>query len=364
MGIRGLTGWIRWAAPETVKKPDWVSMKGKKIGIDILGFLYKTKSRGECPLLYLANMIARFKQLGIIPIMVFDGKPPSEKKNALKNRTELRIQSEHKINHLEHDMSSLTMSDYQRSILELELSRLRKDTCYLTSEERDVSKQLFYACGVLSLNASGEADNVLAYFAKQGYIEAVISNDMDMLARGIECLYVPDAYTMPGDITGWSCYSLSSILKTTCISYTQFIEMCVLMGCDYTAGSKSIPYRSAYWAIKYRGSMSRILESLNVKDYSVYEKAYDMLYETSDDPTTIMGEKQWEKWEAGNPTTEPGYLSLLRTNILKTLSDENYALLTASARTEVDTADVRMTIQNVPIVNMNNMRNSMADNKI
>lgn len=207
MGIRGLTGWIRWAAPETVKKPDWAALKGKKIGIDILGFLYKTKSRGQCPLVYLANMIAHFKELEIIPIMVFDGKPPSEKKNALRNRTELRIQSEHKINHLEHDMASVTMSDYQRSILELELSRLRKDTCYLTSEERDVSKQLFYACGVLSLNASGEADNVLAYFAKQGYVDAVISNDMDLLARGVERLYVPDATTMPGDIAGWSCYS-------------------------------------------------------------------------------------------------------------------------------------------------------------
>ena len=360
MGIRGLTGWIRWAAPEAIRPPDWSSLRGKKIGIDILGFLYKTKSRGQCPLLYLANMVVRFKQLGIIPIMVFDGKPPSEKKTALRQRTEVRVKSETKLHHLENDIASDTISDYQRSILELEASRLRKDTCYLTSEERDVSKQLFYACGVLSLNASGEADNVLAYFAKHGFIDAVISNDMDLLARGVEHLYVPDLYTLPGDTSGWSCYSLSKLLSSVSLSYTQFVEMCVLMGCDYTAGHKSIPYRSAYWAVKYRGEMSHILEFLNVKDSTIYQKAYELLYGASDELTTIMAEKQWDKWYAGNPVPEPGYLSLLRTSILKTMPVENYDWLTA----DIDTTDVRITIQKVPIVNMNNIRNNMADNKI
>ena len=365
MGIRGLTGWIRWAASETIRTPNWSTLRGKKVGIDILGFLYKSKSRGECPLVYLAKMIARFKHLGIIPVMVFDGKPPSEKKVALRQRTDARVQSEHKIHNLEHDITSVTMSAYQKSIIELEVSRLRKDSCYLTSEERDVSKQLFYACGVLSLNASGEADNVLAYFAKHGYVDAVISNDMDLLARGVENLYVPDLYTLPGDTIGWSCYSLSKIISTVSLSYTQFVEMCVLMGCDYTAGYRSIPHRSAYWAIKYKGTMTRILESLDVTCTLVYEKAVEMLSGALDEPTTILGEKQWEKWYAGPPATEPGYLSLLRERILNTLTDADYRLLTESTTVVPESpAEVLMTIQNVPIVNINNIKNSMAESSI
>jgi flap endonuclease-1 len=327
MGIRGLTGWIRWAAPETIRPPDWSSLKGKKIGIDILGFLYKTKSRGQCPLFYLANMIVRFKQLGIIPIMVFDGKPPSEKKTALRQRTEVRVKSETKLHNLENDIASKTISDYQRSIMELEASRLRKDTCYLTSEERDVSKQLFYACGVLSLNASGEADNVLAYFAKHGYIDAVISNDMDLLARGVERLYVPDLYTLPGDTTGWSCYSLSTLLSTVSLSYKQFVEMCVLMGCDYTVGQKCLPYRSAYWAIKYRGELLKTLEVLGVRDETPYYdaiKRLNGLFETED---TLMGEKQWTKLRAGPPDVEPVSLSVFREGPLKSLREPIYNAL-------------------------------------
>ena len=47
MGVRGLTGWIRWAAPQTIKEPVWADMKGKKIGIDVLGFLYKAKAHHQ-----------------------------------------------------------------------------------------------------------------------------------------------------------------------------------------------------------------------------------------------------------------------------------------------------------------------------
>jgi len=362
MGIRGLTGWIRWAAPETIRPPKWSELRGKRIGVDILGFLYKAKSRGNCPLVYLANMIACFKQLGIVPIMVFDGKPPSEKKVALRHRSEVRIQSEQKLHHLEHDIASVTMSAYQRSILELEASRIRKDTCYLTSEERDVSKQLFYACGILSLNASGEADNVLAYFERRGYIDAVISNDMDLLARGVETLYVPESYTLPGEDTGWVRYSLSDILRTVSLTYTQFVEMCVLMGCDYTAGLKSIPHRSAYWAVKYKGSMSRILESLGVSYISPYEKAVTLLSGALDEPTTILGEKQWDKWHGTPPGLELEYLSLLRANILRTMTEERYNWLIASTDTTAElSTEVRITIQNVPIVSMKSIRNSIAE---
>ena len=327
MGIRGLTGWIRWAAPESMKTPDWTSLKGKKIGIDILGFLYKMKAQRQCPLLYVANMISRLKQYEIIPIMVFDGKPPSEKKNALKKRTDIRVQSELKVQHIEHDMSNMTMSDYQRKILEIELARLRKDTCYLTSEERDVAKQLFYACGVLSLNASGEADNVLAYLSKKGFIDGVISNDMDLLARGVEILFVPDIHALPGDSMGWIQYTLSTILSSVSLAYTQFVEMCVLMGCDYTAGHKYLPYRSAYWAIKYRGEIEKTLESVGIQEYEVYQKSVKMLYGDYDNAVSIMGEKQWEKLAIGAPEIEEEYLSLLRSTLLKSQNESDFKRL-------------------------------------
>jgi hypothetical protein len=38
-----------------------------------------------------------------------------------------------------------------------------------------------------------------------------------------------------------------------------------------------------------------------------------------------MGEKQWEKWEAGAPPCEPKTLAIFRAVVLRTLEDDVYA---------------------------------------
>lgn len=294
MGIRGLTGWIRWAAPKTVSAPNWPEYQNTIIGIDILGFLYKAKARKECPYEYLALFIVACKQLQFTPVIIFDGKPPDAKRPALIQRAETR--------------------DLKR-------------TDYFTSEERDVCKQICYAAGILCLNASGEADDVLAYFSRKGYFKAVISSDLDLLPRGVETLIVPEGADLPGALAGWRTYTLSAILATVDMTYNKFVEMCVLMGCDYTTGQKSLPYKSACWAIKNRRDMLKILETMGVLDETPYTDSIRRLKGELQTRVTLMGEKQWEKWEAGPPLSEYEALSRFRTTHLATLSDEDFLLL-------------------------------------
>jgi len=328
MGIRGLTGWIQWAAPDTiVKNPSWEQWKGKTIGIDILGFLYKAKAQRQSTILFLAKMIAAYRRLGITPIPIYDGRPPDEKRDALKLRAALRVDSDEKKKILEYDLETIPMSDVQKSVVLTELKVLNNNTSYLTSEERDQTKQFFYACGVLFLNASGEADNVLAYFAKRGLIDAVVSNDLDLLARGVETLLVPESYALPGDASGWIQYSLSGILKAVEFSYTQFVEMCVLMGCDYTSGQVSLKYKSAYWAVKYRPSLSSSLKKLEITNHQIYYKAVDMLIGKDETVDTLMGEKQWTRWATGTLPIEKETLDTFHGAYLTRLSDKDYELL-------------------------------------
>lgn len=327
MGIRGLTGWIRWAAPDTRKGPDWSAFKGAKVGVDILGFLYKTKAQRMCPIRWLAQFIAACKLYEIQPVLVFDGKPPDCKRAALTQRSNIRLACSEKYAQLSQDAATVPMSEGQKSVIDAHLEMLSKQTSYFTSEERDQCKQFLYACGVLALNASGEADNVLAYFARRGDFAAVISNDLDLLARGVETLLVPDVYALPGDTDGWIQYNLSHILETTHISYEQFLEMCVLMGCDYTVGHKNLPYKSAYSAIRYRGSIQATLRVLHVTDASVYDDAIERLRGTYDNPESLMGEKQWEKWAAGAPAKEQAALTMFRKTALAKLPQEIYTVL-------------------------------------
>lgn len=327
MGIRGLTGWIRWSAPEMRKAPDWSAYRGQKVGVDILGFLYKTKAQRVCPLHWLAQFIAACTLLEIQPVLIFDGKPPDCKRAALTQRSNTRIQCTETYTRISKEIEVVPMSDAHKSVIDERLSMLYKQTTYFTSEERDLCKQFLYACGVLALNAAGEADNVLAYFARRGDFAAVISNDLDLLARGVERLLVPEPYSLPGDNDGWIQYNLSEILNSTHLSYEQFLEMCALMGCDYTAGHKSLPYKSAYWAIRYRGALQSTLRVLHVSDSSVYNDAIERLKGNYDTRDLLMGEKQWEKWVAGAPPMEPCVLEKFRSTLIADVPEPIYRTL-------------------------------------
>lgn len=298
MGIRGLQNWIRWTTPHTVKIPEWSQLSGKRIGVDILGFLYRAKSHGVYPIVYIAQFIAACRRLNIIPIVIFDGKPPSEKQKILEQRNALRTES-----NIKKTAILQTVGHSSDCIVQAELQKLELNSTYFTSEERDQVKQFLYSCGVLSLNASGEADNTLAYFSRKGWISAVISSDFDLLARGVETLLVPDGNALPGEY-GWKQYTLSQILTHSTLTYDQFVEMCVLMGSDYTAYLPSIPYKTAYWTVKHRGSIEYTLARYNINEYTPYIRAKQILIGSDDTEDQLMNSKQWEKWHGQHPNVE------------------------------------------------------------
>lgn len=332
MGIRGLTGWIKWAACETISKPDWSTYSGKTIGIDILGQLYKIKAAGKCPILYMAQFIAACKKININPVFVFDGKSPDAKRAALKQRSTLRSAGLEELRLLESNVVPYITTEYEKVAVENRLKALAIYTSYLSSETRDLCKQLCYAAGVISLNATGEADDVLAYLTRKGCFAAVISCDLDMLARGVENLFVPTIDGMPGSTDGWISYNLSSILKKVNFSYDQFVEMAVLMGCDYNVGTRNLQYKSAYWAIKYRGDLLKTLDVLGITDEMPYYDSINRLKGFSQTETLLMGEKQWNKLATGTPPVEHESLNLFRISQLKDLSDEEFAMLTVALR--------------------------------
>jgi len=300
MGIHRLASWIHWAARSTVVAPDWKQYEGKVIGIDILGFLYKWKQGKQSAPLQLAYLVAACRRANLTPVAVFDGRPPAAK-TAVRN-------------------AGVTASMPTTVERAFHLPSLRTSSpLTISSAERDAVKQFLYACGVLSLNAAEEADDVLAAFAKMGHFAAVISHDYDMLARGVETLLVPKPYALPGDIEGWSAYSLSAIEHAASLTHSQFVAMCVLMGCDYSPSE--MPACRAYWAAKREGDKAFF-------DPAQHAAAARYLA-TPTDLRALMGEKQWEKWRAGPPAPEPetlagwraagGILTVLETQVFEDL---------------------------------------------
>jgi len=333
MGIRGLTGWIRWAAPPAIKTPNWASFAKKRVGIDILGFLYKAKANNTHPITYIAHLIAKCREYNIIPIPVFDGKPPDEKRETIKQRNEARLKNDMKRQQLATDIENVDMTKEQRDTLTKEIGNLTANSVYVTTDERDEVKRLLYAAGVIFLNANGEADNVLAYLMRRGELDAVMSNDMDLLARGVHTMIVPERMGVPGDTTGWIAYELNNILHHAGLTYLQFLEMCVLMGSDYTNKAKSLPFKQSYFTIKYKGNLHKALESIHITDIVPYDRAIDMLNGRGETAEALMSDKQWMKWSLWKKgdkdaiSTETPYLDELRTNHLKDMDADEFGKL-------------------------------------
>jgi len=308
MGVRGLLGWIQCllrGLPAVI--PDWAAYKGKKIGIDILGFLYRAKSRRQSTVLYIARLIAAFRRCGMIPVPVFDGRPPHEKQSLLDSRRCTENQLQQNDEPLQKQSQSLS----------------QQTTCF-TGEEREFIKQLLYVCGVAPLNASGEADNVLAHLAKTGEIAAVISHDMDLLVRGVETLWVPDSYALPGDREGWTTYSCSDLCERASLSYIEFVTMSVLMGCDYTHGLLRLHYRAAYALVKSGLSLETLLEQKGCTDPAPYQTAIALFEGLLDTPDSLMNERQWIKLRSSIEEPEWAMLYSLRETLLRSLPASDF----------------------------------------
>jgi hypothetical protein len=154
---------------------------------------------------------------------------------------------------------------------------------------------MLYAAGVLFLNASGEADDLLAALYKKGDITAVLSTDMDMLPRGIGRLILTES----ADASTLICVHLDRILRILSVTYDQFVRACVLMGSDYS--ERSMPPPQALLAVTSgRAPVDTTESSRCLKGDGV-------------EIVSLMAPSQEEKWKAGAPPTEPEALAALAT---------------------------------------------------
>ena len=83
MGINGLNIWLRKNTKSGIGEIFISDLNGKTIVIDISIYLYRFKSENNL-IDGLYEMLLLLLSHNIKPIVIFDGKPPDEKKEVLK----------------------------------------------------------------------------------------------------------------------------------------------------------------------------------------------------------------------------------------------------------------------------------------
>ncbi|CAO3633000.1 unnamed protein product [Mucor hiemalis] len=189
---------------------------------------------------------------GIKPVYVFDGKPPVMKSGELAKRKERKEDAQKK---LDEATETGNLED---------INRFTKRTVKVTREHNDECKRLLKTMGIPYVEAPCEAEAQCAELAKSGKVFAAASEDMDTLTfktpRMMRHLTFSEARKLPIDEI-----DLDKVLEGFGFDMTQFIDLCIMMGCDYTETIRSIGPKTAYNLISKHKTIEEVLKNLTPK---------------------------------------------------------------------------------------------------
>lgn len=305
MGIKNLNYLIEKYAPNAITTRFLCTYEYKIIGIDISIYLYKYVYRNGDPLELFVKQIMRLLKNKVIPLYIFDGKPPSEKDDVLNernnrkndllfkqniikkiikikeneiNESEIKekikdeleiiskIDSEFENENKNEDISDNEkekISDYEIQMRECciddlleELERVQKNIIVINSKIINECKDLFKYMGIPFIVANGEAEALAAKLCQRGYIHGCLSEDTDILVNGGK-YFLRNFNENNNKITE---YNLDILLNSFEMTYPQFVDMCILCKCDYTTTITNIGREKAYKFIKEYKSIEGVIE--------------------------------------------------------------------------------------------------------
>ena len=248
MGIRYLNRFLEDnCLKDSIKKTHLSKLKNKVMVVDTSIYLYRFLSEN----LLMENMylfITILKKYKIKPIFIFDGKPPSEKKELLQQRRAEKKKAEEKyieLNNILLNEDNPDNEDKKKIVNEME--KLKRTFVKINDEDVKRVKILMDAFGVNYYDAPGEADQLCGYLVKKNKAWGCISDDTDMFLYG--CNYILRNI----NLLKHTCilYDKVSILKDLEMSENIFCEIMILSGTDYNIHSKTSLKETIRWYYKY-----------------------------------------------------------------------------------------------------------------
>uniref|UniRef100_A0A3Q3WZ05 XPG-I domain-containing protein n=1 Tax=Mola mola TaxID=94237 RepID=A0A3Q3WZ05_MOLML len=235
MGITKLAELIRSDAPDAISHKDISDYTGKVIALDTSIVLnqFRAATPSYSPLTGVFFRTLTFLEHDIKPVFVFDGKPPGEKTAVLEKRAEAAGWSSPK----------RTASSQTRDCL-----------------------QLLKLLGVPVIQAPGDAEALCARLVREGTVDAVASEDMDTLPFGANILIRQLNAKRDGEVIE---YSLPRLLEKLQISYQEFVDLCILLGCDYCDKIAGLGPKRALTLIQKHRTIENVVLHVNRKTHPV-----------------------------------------------------------------------------------------------
>jgi flap endonuclease-1 len=229
MGIRHLNRFLREQCSDIIRVTPLSELSGKKIAIDVSIYMYKFESDGALiENMYL--MLSMFRYYNIIPIFIFDGKPPDEKMELLRKRRENKQEARAEYDKLNVMLKeNPDMDSIEKQEISISMDALKRSFVFISKQHINQVKELIRAYGATYYDAPGEADELCALLVIKKKVWACMSEDMDMFVYG--CNRVIKYLSLLNHTV--VLYDLNEILNKLGITQSQLREICVLSGTDY-----------------------------------------------------------------------------------------------------------------------------------
>ena len=255
MGISGLLPNLR----SVTERIPISSLRGKTVAVDAYCLLHKGAYSCSRELVegiptdkctnYCLRRIDALIEAGVTPYVVFDGGPLPNKKEEEEARQASRADSLQKARHLWHQGSKVaSMEFYQRAV-------------DITPEIANALAQELKARNIKFVIAPYEADAQCAYLAINGFVDAVLTEDSDLICYGCsnvlfkfdgsvadQVQFADLAHCRELSFVGWDLY--------------MFQQMCVLAGCDFVKALPGIGVKKAHAHMRRTRSVERVIRGL------------------------------------------------------------------------------------------------------
>lgn len=281
MGIKQLTKLIKDKSSDSITIEQLYNLSGKKVALDASLIIYQClmNVRGKngnqftnennkvtSHITGIFYKVVNYLSLNIEPIFIFDGKPPEEKNLIIQERQKKAKKAIENMNNTEN--------------IE-EKNKFQKKSIRLTKEYIDDIKTLLNYMGITYLHIDGEGEAISSELCRIGYVDYVATEDMDSLAFGCpklirNCL---DKSIKRKDVI--SIINLDNIKSNLKLNDDQFLELCILCGCDYCSNIPKIGQAKALQIIQKYENIEKFLQEN--KTYSIpndyvnkYKTAFDL----------------------------------------------------------------------------------------
>ncbi|EAN86969.1 hypothetical protein C3747_21g159 [Trypanosoma cruzi] len=194
---------------------------------------------------------------GVHPVLVFDGAPIPMKQGTEAERQMLRAAR------LAEALQVLKQGGPSNPRARQEAAQLLEKGMDITTELAHAVIQVLKERRLECIVAPYEADAQLAYLCKEGYVQAVVSEDSDLIAYHCPCLIAKlDAH---GGCEVLFAQDLPRCPSFYGLSYESFLVGCILSGCDYLPSLRHIGVKKAFRLVAQATSVPSIMRSLEVK---------------------------------------------------------------------------------------------------